>query len=355
MTLRDIIERTLSDWMKGTGPQSDVVLSSRIRVARNLSGVPFPHVASDRDLKKVLDDVLQAVRGSRDTQDFEILLLSDIPVLDRQVLVEKHLVSPQHITETKHRAVALSRDETVSIMVNEEDHIRIQTLFSGLQLEEAWQRASKVDDALEARLDYAFDETIGYLTACPTNVGTGMRASVMVHLPALAATGQVGRVLATISHVGVAVRGLYGEGTESSGNIYQLSNQVTLGRSEEDIIENLKGITRQVIEQENSARNFLLRERRKSLEDRVWRAYGILANARLMTSEEALKLISDVKLGVDTGIITVVGTRMLNELMVLTRPAYVQKLMGGELDPEERDTQRAALIRDRIKSVKEGK
>lgn len=355
MSLKDIIERTPSDWMKATGPQSDVVLSSRIRIARNLSGIPFPHVASERDLKKVLDQVQAAVRGARETQGFEIFLISDIPALDRQLLVEKHLMSPQHAAEGKYRAVVLSRDETVSIMVNEEDHIRIQTLYSGLQLEEAWQKASLIDDVLEARLDYAFDQTMGYLTACPTNVGTGMRASVMVHLPALAATGQVGRVLAAVSHVSVAVRGLYGEGTESSGNIYQLSNQVTLGRSEEDIVENLKGITKQVIEQEVSARNFLMREHRKSLEDRVWRAYGILANARLMTSEEALKLISDVKLGVDAGIITEVGTRLLNELMVLTRPAYVQRLMDRELGPEERDAQRAALIRDRLKSGKEGK
>lgn len=355
MTSRDFIEKILSGWMKGTGPQSDVVLSSRVRIARNLVGIPFPHVASESDLGRVLDQVRRAVKESGKLKEFGILILSEIPNLDRQVLVEKHLVSPQHILEGRNRAVILSPDETVSIMVNEEDHLRIQTLYSGFELDKSWQNASEIDDILESRLEYAFDEKIGYLTACPTNVGTGMRSSVMVHLPALAATGQVGRVLSTISHVGIAVRGLHGEGTESSGNIYQLSNQVTLGRSEEDIIENLRGITRQVIEQERTARNFLLRERQKTLEDRVWRAYGILENARLLTSDEVLKLISDVRLGVDTGIITVIPPRMLNELMVLTRPAYLQKLVGAELGPEERDIQRAALVRDRVKSAREGK
>ena len=349
MSFRDIIEGSLSDWIRGDGPFSDVVLSSRIRLARNLEDMPFPHVASEGDLKKVLEQVEGALRGMRGLGNLRMVRLAEMAPLDRQILVEKHLISPQHAENVKYKAVILRQDETISIMVNEEDHIRIQTIFPGLQLENGWQLASQVDDAFEAKLGYAFDEKIGYIAACPTNAGTGLRASVMVHLPALAMTNQVGKVLSAVSHVGMAVRGLYGEGTEARGNIYQISNQVTLGRSEEDIMENLKGVTKQVIDQERSARSYLLRETKEKLEDTVYRAYGILSNARLLTSEEALRLLSDVRLGIDAGLITEVDGKVLGELMVLTRPAYLQKLVGRELSPFERDFHRAAHVRERMR------
>lgn len=349
MSLKDIIEKTLSSWMRDGGPEADVVLSTRTRVARNLNNVPFPHVASDADLKGVVDTVRDALKRSPALAGLYMLDLAEVSLLDRQILVEKHLVSPQHIGQVKNRAVVLRKDEVVSIMINEEDHIRIQTIFPGFQLERAWELCSEIDDGLERGLDYAFDEKIGYLTACPTNVGTGLRASIMMHLPALAMTNQVGRVLSSVSHLGIAVRGLYGEGTESSGNIYQLSNQVTLGRTEQDILENIKGVARQIIDQERGARGYLLRETRKQLEDRVYRAYGILANARMITSEEALRLLSDVRLGIDTNLIPGIDRKIFNELMVLTRPAYLQKLMGRELSPPERDVERASFIRERVK------
>lgn len=355
MSLGDIIDRTSSTWMKADAPSADVVLSSRVRLARNLEGIPFPHQAPDADLARVADQVQRVIRGVRGLSDLVVIRLSEAQALDRQILVEKHLISPQHAQGAKHRLVAIRADETISVMVNEEDHIRIQALLPGLQLEDALRLASEVDDMFESKLDYAFDEKLGYIAACPTNTGTGLRASVMVHLPALATTGQVGRVLAAVSNVGIAVRGLYGEGTEATGNLFQLSNQVTLGRSEGELVENLAGVTRQVIDQERNVRDRLVRERRDQLEDKVNRAYGLLSHARLITSEEALGLLSDVRLGVESGLLSGVDAMALNELMVITQPAYLQRIMGRELGPQERDVRRAALIRERIRARKEGK
>ncbi|MEW5866395.1 MAG: protein arginine kinase [Bacillota bacterium] len=355
MSLGDIIDRTSSTWMKADAPSADVVLSSRVRLARNLEGIPFPHQASDADLARVADQVQRVIRAVRGLSDLVVIRLSEAQALDRQILVEKHLISPQHAQGAKHRLVAIRADETISVMVNEEDHIRIQALLPGLQLEDALKLASEVDDMFESKLDYAFDEKLGYIAACPTNTGTGLRASVMVHLPALATTGQVGRVLTAVSNVGIAVRGLYGEGTEATGNLFQLSNQVALGRSEGELVENLAGVTRQVIDQERNVRDRLVRERRDQLEDKVNRAYGLLSHARLITSEEALGLLSDVRLGVESGLLSGVDAMALNELMVITQPAYLQRIMGKELGPQERDVRRAALIRERIRARKEGK
>ncbi len=355
MSLKDIIDRTSSAWMKADAPSADVVLSSRVRLARNLAGIRFPHQASDADLAKVAEQVHRAIRTVKGLSDLTVIRLCEAPALDRQILVEKHLISPQHAQGAKHRLVAIRPDETVSVMVNEEDHIRIQALLPGLQLEAALKLASEIDDMFESSLDYAFDEKLGYLAACPTNTGTGLRASVMVHLPALAITGQVGRVLSTVSNVGVAVRGLYGEGTEATGNVFQLSNQVTLGRSEPELVENLVRVTRQVIDQERGVRDRLVRERKEQLEDKVNRAYGLLSHARLITSEEALGLLSDVRLGVESGLLPGVDAKVLNELMVITQPAYLQRIMGRELGPQERDVWRAALMRERIRARKEGK
>jgi protein arginine kinase len=234
-------------------------------------------------------------------------------------------------------------------MVNEEDHLRIQCLFSGLQLDEAWQLASQVDDAFEERLNYAFSPDYGYLTSCPTNVGTAMRASVMMHLPALVLTQQTSRIFAAITKLGFAVRGIYGEGTEARGNLFQISNQITLGQSEEDIVSHLKGVTRQIIDQERAAREHLLNENREQIEDRVARSYGIMANARIMSSEEAMKLWSDVRLGVDLKIISGIKVQVMNELLILIRPAYLQIMAGQELNPLERDMKRAALLRERMR------
>jgi protein arginine kinase len=351
VSLKDIIRKTLSEWMRGTGPENDIVIGSRVRLARNIVGIPFPAVASDDQLKFVANQVEQATKGVAEflKEKYDFIRLNEVPPLDRQLMVEKHLISPQHTENVKNKAVVLRGDEAVSLMVNEEDHVRIQVLFPGLQLLEAWQLADKVDEVYAKSLNYAFSPKRGFLTSCPTNVGTGMRASIMFHLPALGMMGQTNKVIGTVSQFGLTVRGLYGEGTEALGNIYQMSNQVTLGRSEEEIVHHLANVTQQVLTQERQARQHLLNHRQLKVEDRIWRSYGLLANARLMDSIEAMKLISDVRLGIDLGIVENLENRILQELLVMIRPAHLQKLVGRELDPNERDIHRSELIRERIK------
>ncbi len=351
MSLGDMLKRTLSEWLKPTGPEADIALSSRIRLARNLPKIPFPQFASSTQLEGVLDAVERVAARSDALGRLEFIRLKNISPLERAVLVEKHLISPQHAEDPEYKAVALRNDELISVMVNEEDHLRIQILQPGLALDKAWELADRVDDFFESELDFAFSETRGYLAACPTNVGTGMRASVMLHLPALVITDQMKRVIAASSQIGLAVRGFYGEGTEAIGNMFQISNQVTLGNSEEEIIRHLTAAARQIIDQERNARAALLNEARVPLEDRIYRAYGLLSNARHLTSEEAMRLLSDVRLGVDLGLIKEIGVYLLNELLVSIRPAALQKLVGGSLTPEARDIQRAALIREKIQSA----
>lgn len=353
MSLRNIMSKTLSEWMKGTGPESEIVLGSRVRLARNIAGIPFPAVAGDEQLGVVTDQVEKATAQLDATPVPEFVRLTDVPALERQLLVEKHLISPQHAEQVNQKAVVLLEKDAVSIMVNEEDHLRIQALFPGLQPLEAWALCSKVDDGYDARLSYAFSEERGYLTSCPTNVGTGMRASIMVHLPALGMTNQIRRVIGAVSQFGLAVRGMYGEGTEMQGSIFQFSNQVTLGRTEEEIIHHLTNVTRQIIDQERQARQYIESRGRSQLEDRVWRSYGLLAHARNMSSHEAMQLLSDVRLGIDLGIVKGLEGRILQELLVMIRPAHLQRIMGKELSASERDHHRAELIRERIRLTEE--
>jgi protein arginine kinase len=263
--------------------------------------------------------------------------------------VEKHLISPNHAEESRNGAVILSHNEGISIMVNEEDHLRIQCLFPGLQLNEAWELASRIDDIFESRLDYAYDEKRGYLTSCPTNVGTGIRASVMLHLPGLVLTQQIGRIVHAITQVGLAVRGIYGEGSEALGNLFQISNQITLGQSEEEIIANLRNVVRQIIEHERGARQKLVAESRGRIHDRVSRSFGILAHAYVMDSKEAAQRLSDVRLGIDLGYLKGISPHVINELVVMTQPGFLQQYAGGKLSPEERDLRRAELIREKLK------
>lgn len=350
--LEEILRRPSPTWMDGSGPESDVVISSRIRLARNLARYPFPHMMSRSVADALVADVgkaTEALNSRGGWGSFELVSMGVISQMDRQVLAEKHLISPQHVQEPAGKAVVLRGDEAVSIMVNEEDHLRIQCLFSGLQLQQAHVLANGIDDVLEAVLDYAFSPQHGYLTACPTNVGTGLRASVMVHLPGLVAANQAGKVLSAIGKLGVAVRGLYGEGTEAGGNIFQISNQITLGQSEGELINNLVGITGQITEQERKSRALLLGQAREQIEDRVWRAYGALSSARILSSDEALRLWSEVRLGAEAGLIRGLSRQVINELLVVTRPAFIQHTEGREMSPFERDVKRAALVRDRLK------
>jgi protein arginine kinase len=338
--------------MVGEGPECDIVLSSRVRLARNLAGVPFPHTAGPEQLEEVVSRVRKAIESTPAIGPTEILVLSEIPMVERQLLVEEHLASPQHIQDPRNKAIILNRDRSVSIMVNEEDHLRIQAILPGLQLEEALRLCSATDDAIEETLDYAFDEALGYLCACPTNVGTGLRASVMLHLPALAMVNMLGQVLGAVSKVGLAIRGIYGEGTEATGNLFQISNQVTMGRAEEEIVSHLKAVAKQVMDSERNARTAILTDARGQLEDRVFRSFGVLTNARMISSEEALRLLSDVKLGANLGLIDHVPGTIFTDLAARIMPAHMHKLMGKELTAWERDTYRATLIREKLISGK---
>ena len=305
MSIADVFDRKDISWMDGTGPDSDIVISSRVRLARNLYKFPFPHLLDDTTGPQVMQLISQSVSKSGDKviKGLELVTLDALSTLDRNILMEKHLLSPEHAASSApYQGLIVDKDGSLAIMINEEDHLRIQCLLSGLQLNQAYKYAQTVDDALEKLLDYAFSEKLGYLTACPTNVGTGMRASVMLHLPAMALTNQISSVVQSITQVGLTVRGMYGEGTEAAGNLYQLSNQVTLGQTEEDIINNLWVITVQLATQERNLRERLQKEIKYQIEDKVMRSYGLLTNARLLTSAEALSLLSDVRMGIEMGI-----------------------------------------------------
>lgn len=351
MTIEHFMDNAISSWMNQDGPESDIVLSSRIRLARNLKEASFPTVFTSEEGKKVLKKVEDRMAGQylSGLGTLEMVKMNDLKPLEKEVLVEKHLISPLLAKESDQGACLISENEEVSIMINEEDHVRIQCLFPGLQLEEALDVASRIDDWIENELDYAFDEKIGYLTSCPTNVGTGLRASVMVHLPGLVLTRQIDRVISAINQLGLVVRGMYGEGSEALGNLFQISNQMTLGKSEEDIVEDLNSVVKQIIMQEKLARDALMQTSNIQLEDRFFRSLGLLSNARIIESKEAARCLSDVRLGIDLGYIPNITKHILNELMVVTQPGFLQRYAGGPLNPKERDIRRATLIRERLK------
>lgn len=354
MSVEELVEQPLNPWMTGGGEEGDIVLSSRIRLARNLEGIPFPNRADTEQLAAVVEEMRNSVSdlnrmNQEKTASFDFAELDKLSALERYVLVEKHIISPNHAQQPNNRAIIVRDDAAVSIMVNEEDHLRIQCLTSGLNLTEALSMANQIDDILEARCSFGFNEQVGYLTACPTNLGTGLRASVMAHLPALALTKQISRIVNAATQLGLAVRGLYGEGTEAVGNIFQISNQLTLGYAEKEIIENLNSVVKQVVDHERNARNVLLSESRELLADRVWRAYGLLRYARSISGQEALAKLSEVRLGIDLGIINEAPASIFNELLVITRPNYLQKLAGARHDEQvERDHLRALIIREKL-------
>jgi protein arginine kinase len=354
MAIKDIVNNAHSGWMDANEHESNIVISSRVRVARNLAGMPFPHLLDQARSEEVIHGVRLAIANNETKNSLgslELSMLSELSQAERQILVDKHLISPEFINNYQSKAIVLRNDEVVSIMVNEEDHLRIQCLLPGLRLKEAWEIINNVDDGLEKTLDYAFSQKLGYLTACPTNVGTGMRASIMLHLPGLKLTKQLGAVLSAVSKLGLTVRGLYGEGTEAQGNLFQVSNQITLGQSEEEICNNLLVSTRQILSQEQAARTALYQQRRETVEDRVYRAYGTMRYARVLTLEEAMRLISDLRLGVDLNIIKDINPSQLNELMIKIRPAYLYKLNGKELPAPQRYAFRAALVRKEFENL----
>ncbi|TWU55803.1 protein arginine kinase [Rubripirellula reticaptiva] len=333
------------EWLRGTGPESDIVISSRIRLARNLADFPFIRRCSDEDrvsIERTVRARMEAIEGWEDIRYVDIEQLSEI---DRQFLVERQLISREIADAEGSRAVAIDPNEQYSVMVNEEDHLRIQVMHSGLDLKSAWDQINSLDDQLEGSILYAYNQKYGYLTACPTNVGTGLRVSVMLHLPALVITQQIEKVFRSMQRINVTVRGLYGEGSQYTGDFYQVSNQITLGHSEEDLVALVgENVVPRIIEYERKARDFLVNQGQKDLHDDVSRALGILSTAKKISSEETMHYLSKVRMGVNLGLISDVPVGTINKLFIDTQPAHLQKLHGRLLGSSDRNVERATYL-----------
>src|SRR6201997_2792520 len=340
---------TAGEWLRGEGPHHQIVISSRVRLPRQLRQPPFPGGAKKEERSLILELIRSHVEVLPEMQESFSESLQELSALDRQVLVERHLISREHAAKGTGSAVVVNRRQTLSIMINEEDHLRMQSIRSGLQLKQAFKLVDKIDSALESKLDFAFDPRLGYLTACPTNVGTGMRASAMLHLPGLVLSELINQVIQAVSKIGLAVRGLYGEGTEAMGNLFQISNQTTLGEKEDEIISRLNKVIETIIEKEQDARQVLIQKRRNTLWDQSGRAYGVLTFAHAMTSKEALNLLSIIKLGIDLGVFPEDKRLAIDELFIDTQPAHLQRSSQQKLSAEERDHLRAQIIRTRLK------
>jgi protein arginine kinase len=344
----DLAQKSAS-WLSGKGNNSEIVLSSRVRLARNINTFPFPPVADTDTREKVLSYVESAINKAEKLKGGSFYASGDLSDLDMNFLMERHLISPEFLKAQSSRGLFVDRDEIVSIMVNEEDHLRIQAIKSGLDIKSSWKDADKADDELAHSLEFDYDSSFGYLTSCPTNVGTGMRASVLVHLPGLVLTREIEKVVGRISKVGLTVRGFYGEGTDVLGNLFQISNQTTLGRSEEDIIGDLDRVTQQIIEYEQNSRVTLLKDAKDQIEDKIWRSYGILTHARVLTSSEVMNLLSAIRLGIGMRTLTDLSLGLVNELLLLSQPAHLQKFYGREMNTTERDMLRAEMVRSKLK------
>ncbi len=340
---------TAGEWLRGEGPHHQIVISSRVRLARNLRNRAFPGWAKKAERTAILELIKPRVEDLPDMQDSFSEALQELTPVEKQVLVERHLISREHAAKGVGSGVVMNRKQTLSIMINEEDHLRMQAIRSGLQLKQAHKLVDKIDSALESKLDFAYDQHLGYLTACPTNVGTGMRASAMLHLPGLVLSELINQVIQAVSKIGLAVRGLYGEGTEAMGNLFQISNQTTLGEKEEEIIARLSKVIETIIEKEHDARQVLIQKKPNTLWDQIGRAYGVLTFAHAMSSKEALNLLSIIKLGVDLGAFPEDRRLPIDELFIDTQPAHLQKSSQQKLNAEERDHLRAQIIRERLK------
>ncbi|MFH1278367.1 MAG: protein arginine kinase [Candidatus Eisenbacteria bacterium] len=333
-------------WLDASGPEAEIVLSSRIRLARNLTGLPFAHRANPDERAQVFEQIKEAIGRSALLGKARVVRIDRTSSVDRQYLTERHLISPDLANGSGPRGVVIGDGETLSVMINEEDHVRIQSVFSGFNPLEAWRIADKADDEMAREMEIAWSEEWGYLTTCPTNTGTGLRASVLIHLPALVLTKQIAKVLRGITQVGLAVRGMFGEGSEVMGNFFQISNQTTLGLSEGDTLDSLSRVTRQIIDHERSASEVLLKNARLQVEDKVFRSWGLLTHCRVVSSQEVLSLVSAVRFGRTIGLLGDVGYDVLNRAMIETLPAHLQKGAGERLDQAERDYRRARLVRE---------
>ncbi len=326
-------------------------MSSRVRLARNLKDAAFPGWAKKPERIRVMDLIRPAVESLPEMRGSFSQTMDGLSSLDKQILVERHLISREHAAKSTGSGLVLNRDETLCFMINEEDHLRMQALRPGLQLRQAWTAIDQADSALEKKLDYAFNSELGYLTACPTNIGTGIRVSAMLHLPGLVLAEQINPIIQSVNKLGLAVRGLYGEGTEALGNVFQVSNQMTLGESESAIVERLEKVLAQIIEHEENARATLLEKKPKMVYNHIGRAYGILANAHSISSKETMNLLSLMRLGMDIGSFPGVDRSLVDELFIMTQPAHLQRVHSEKLSAEERDLLRADMVRDRLKGV----
>ena len=341
----DDLKQTSGEWLRGLGPESDIVISSRIRLARNVADFPFINRATPQDRARIETSLHERILQIVGENEVLYVDVAGLNTVDRQFLVERHLISREHAEGQGTRSVAIDTREKFSLMINEEDHLRIQAIQSGLNLESVWEQINRMDDLIEEKIAYAFHERLGYLTACPTNVGTGMRVSVMLHLPALVITRQIEKVFRSLQKVSLAVRGLYGEGSQAMGDFYQISNQITLGRTEAELIRQVSDIVPVIIDYERQAREFLVKESHETLHDRVSRAYGILRTAQTITSEETMHLLSSVRMGVNLGLIDGLNVSSINDMFLSTQPAHLQKITGGELDALDRNIERARYLR----------
>ena len=357
MTLDDLATKC-GEWLRGSGPESDIVISSRIRLARNLADFPFISRATDADraeIERILRGRVDSmISAGKAPQELLYLRVSDLGDIDRQFLVERQLISREHAQGDGSRAVVIDPAERFSVMINEEDHLRIQVMQSGLDLSAAWQHINSLDDLIEEQVTYAFNERLGYLTACPTNVGTGVRVSVMLHLPALAITRQIEKVFKSLHKINLAVRGLYGEGSQATGDFYQISNQVTLGQTEEELAKKVADVVPMLITYERQARDFLIQNSQQTLHDRVSRAFGILRTAQTISSEETMHLLSSVRMGINLGLIGDLEIPTVNKLLIHTQPAHLQKLSGSELDQSDRNIERASYLRRHLNADSKG-
>src|SRR3954447_24922986 len=340
-----------ADSARREGPHNKIVLSSRVRLARNLKGLAFPGWAKKAERVKALEQIRPAIESLPQMSEAFSESMDNLTVLDKNILVERHLISREHAAKNAGSGLVLNREESLCVMINEEDHLRMQALRPGLQLKQAWNAIDQVDSKLEKKLGYAFSPDLGYLTACPTNLGTGIRVSAMLHLPGLVLAEQINQIIQAVNKLGLAVRGLYGEGTEALGNVFQVSNQMTLGEAESDIVERLNKVLAQIIEHEENARATLLEKKRKSVYNHIGRAYGVLANAHSISSKETMNLLSLMRLGVDLGIFPDLERWLVDELFIVTQPAHLQKQYSEKLGADERDLLRADMLRDRLRSV----
>ncbi len=345
------IEHLLSkpgQWLYGEGPESDIVISSRIRLARNITGFPFLVRSSEQDRTQVKETIRKIMSELFPDKDADFVDLQKIPAIDRLFLLERQLISREIAEADGPRAVVIDRDERFSVMVNEEDHLRMQSVTSGLDLQKVWELINELDDRLENKVNFAFHEKWGYLTACPTNVGTGMRVSVMLHLPGLVMSKEIEKVFRSLQKVNLAVRGMYGEGSQALGDFFQISNQITLGKTEEELIQKVSDIIPQIISYERQARDFLRKEKLDMVMDRSSRAVGVLSTARTISSEEAMDHLSNIRLGVNMELLDAPSIQTVNDLLLHIQPAHLQKLVGAPLNANDRDLARAQYLRKRL-------